>query len=74
MRIELDESGEEVESDPREYGPYPVFVSEERSVDAFVFQMVDMPFLSAGYYDFRLQLVRPYDRVNLAVERIEARE
>jgi hypothetical protein len=74
VRIDVDEAGGEVEVDPREYGPYPVFVSEEGSVDEFVFQMADMPFRSAGDYEFRLRLVLPEGMVTLAVERIEARE
>jgi hypothetical protein len=74
VRIDVGETGEEVEADPREYGPYPVFVSEEGSVDEFVFQMVDVPNRSAGYYEFRLRLALPEAMVTLAVERIEARE
>jgi hypothetical protein len=74
VRIDVDDAGEEVESDPREYGPYPVFLPEDGSVDEFVFQMVDVPFRAAGYYEFRLRLALVEGMVTLAVERIEARE
>jgi hypothetical protein len=36
--------------------------------------MVDMPFRSAGDYEFRLRLVLPEDMITLATERIEARD